>query len=97
MNKVRARLIIEGMVQGVFFRTTMAETARGHGVCGWARNNPDGTVEAVLEGDEDRVKKVIEWSYSGPPRARVDRVDTSWEDFKDEFDGFTALTRHNGG
>lgn len=97
MSRVRARLIIEGVVQGVFFRATMAETARMHGVRGWARNNPDGTVEAVLEGDEDRVEKVIQWSRIGPPRARVDKIDISREEFKDEFDGFTALTRHNGG
>lgn len=95
MSKIRARLIIEGMVQGVFFRATMAEVAGGQGVRGWARNNPDGTVEAVLEGEEDRVEKVIQWSRTGPPRARVDRVDISREEFKDEFDGFTALTRHS--
>lgn len=95
MKKVRAHLVIEGIVQGVFFRASMVEIAQGHGIYGWTKNNPDGTVEAVLEGDEASVKRVIEWSRTGPPRARVDRVDVRWEDFRDEFDDFTALTRFN--
>ncbi|HXI09280.1 MAG TPA: acylphosphatase, partial [Thermodesulfobacteriota bacterium] len=61
MVMVRAHLIIEGLVQGVFFRATAEEVARRHGVCGWVKNNPNGTVEAVLEGHEDTVKKVIGW------------------------------------
>lgn len=94
MVMVRAHLIIEGLVQGVFFRATTEEVARRHGVCGWVKNNPNGTVEAVLEGHEDTVKKVIGWCRTGPPRARVDRVDVRWEEYKDEFDDFRAITRH---
>ncbi|MBI5562381.1 MAG: acylphosphatase [Deltaproteobacteria bacterium] len=91
---VRARLVISGVVQGVYFRANTAEVAERLGVCGWVRNNPDGTVEAVFEGGEEAVGKVIEWCRVGPPRARVDGVAVSWEAFQDEFDGFTALTRH---
>ncbi len=94
MVMVRAHLIIEGLVQGVFFRATTEEVARRHGVCGWVKNNPNGTVEAVLEGHEDTVKKVIGWCRTGPPRARVDHVDVRWEEYKDEFDDFRAITRH---
>jgi len=94
-ENVRAHIIVEGLVQGVFFRASMAEVARTHKVCGWVKNNPNGTVEAIIEGPETSVKKVIAWSRVGPPAARVDRVDLKWEDYKDEFDDFTALTRWN--
>ena len=94
MVMVRAHLIIEGLVQGVFFRATTEEVARRQGVRGWVKNNSNGTVEAVFEGHEDAVKKVIGWCRSGPPRARVDRVDVRWEEYKDEFDDFRAITRH---
>lgn len=92
---VRARVIVEGIVQGVYFRANTVEAAKRHGVYGWVKNKPDGTVEAVLEGREGSVKTVIEWCRVGPPSARVDKVSTSWEEYKDEFDDFTALTRHN--
>lgn len=86
---------MEGIVQGVFFRANTVTVAKSNGVCGWVRNKPDGTVEAVLEGTENDVKKVIEWCHRGPSAARVDRVMVNWEEFKGEFDDFIALTRHN--
>lgn len=95
MKRVRARITVEGIVQGVFFRANTVDVATRHGVCGFVLNKPDGSVEAVLEGAEDGVNKVIEWCRVGPPRARVDKVSVSWEEFKNEFDGFMALTRHN--
>ncbi|MBI5587779.1 MAG: acylphosphatase [Deltaproteobacteria bacterium] len=95
MDMVRAHLIIEGLVQGVFFRATTADVAKKHGVFGWVKNNPDGSVEAMIEGREEDVKKVIGFCRIGPPRARVDRVDVRWEDYRDEFDDFHAVTRHS--
>lgn len=94
MKPVRARVIVGGVVQGVFFRANTVEVAKRHGVCGFVRNRPDGTVEAVMEGAPDDVKKVIEWCRIGPGAARVDRVDVTWEDYKNEFDDFMALTRY---
>lgn len=91
---VRAHLIIEGRVQGVSFRASTVEAARSCGVYGWVRNNPNGTVEAVLEGEEERVGRLIEWCRTGPPLARVERLNLSWEPFKNEFDDFNALTRY---
>lgn len=91
---VRAHLIIEGLVQGVAFRASTVYEARRIGVCGWVRNVPSGAVEAVIEGDETSVKRLIEWCRTGPPMARVDNVNISWEPFKNEFDDFTALTRY---
>jgi len=85
---VRAHIYISGRVQGVFFRAHMREKALREGVKGWVRNLPDGRVEAVLEGTEDAVKKVIEWSKRGPPLARVDKVDVIWEEYKGDLRGF---------
>jgi len=64
-----------GLVHGVFFRASLATVASGEGVSGWVRNVPDGSVEALLEGEESSVMKVVEWARHGPPRARVDSVE----------------------
>ena len=69
------RVRIRGLVHGVSFRSSMAQLAASVGVRGWVRNLPDGSVEAFLEGDERKVMKVLDWARSGPPRARVDRLD----------------------
>ncbi len=69
------RVRIRGLVHGVSFRSSMAKLASDLGVRGWVRNLPDGSVEALLEGDERRVQRVIDWAKIGPPRARVDKVD----------------------
>lgn len=69
-------LVVHGRVQGVNFRAATRQTARRHGVVGWVRNRPDGTVEAWLEGEADAVDQVWAWiSTGGPPAAEVDRVD----------------------
>ncbi|MDG6910626.1 MAG: acylphosphatase [Nitrososphaerota archaeon] len=69
------RVKVRGFVHGVSFRATMARLATDVGVRGWVRNLPDGSVEAFLEGDERNVTRVVEWAKTGPPRAKVDRVD----------------------
>ncbi|HDI31346.1 MAG: acylphosphatase [Thermoprotei archaeon] len=89
MKMVRARLLIYGLVQGVFFRATMKEVADSLGVKGWVRNLPDGRVEAVLEGPEDKVNDVIKWAHKGPRMARVERVEVIWEPYKGEFKSFS--------
>ncbi len=92
--KKRAHLLITGLVQGVSYRASTVEAARRHGLSGWVKNNPNGSVEAVVEGDEEAVKLLIEWCRKGPPLARVEDVLVSWEPFKNEFDDFMALTRY---
>jgi acylphosphatase len=68
------KLRITGLVHGVFFRASMAEEAANRGVSGWVRNMADGSVRAFLEGEEEKVMRIVDWAKHGPPRARVDRV-----------------------
>jgi acylphosphatase len=76
---VRRRAIVHGQVQGVFFRDSVRRLAERHGVSGWVRNNWDGSVEAVLEGDREDVERVVEFMREGPRGARVDRVEVADE------------------
>ena len=76
----RAHVKIYGRVQGVWFRASTKEMADKLGIKGWVRNMPDGTVEAVFEGDDKSVEKMIEWCHRGPPLARVDRVEVEYEE-----------------
>jgi acylphosphatase len=88
MEKVRARVIIEGRVQGVFFRYRTQEMADQLDLKGWVKNRRDGRVEAVFEGDKDRVDQIIQWCHQGPPEARVTKVHLNWEEYAGEFEDF---------
>jgi acylphosphatase len=72
---VRKRVVVRGRVQGVFFRDTVRNAAEREGVAGWVRNNPDGSVEAVFEGEPDAIARLIALSREGPPGAHVEEVD----------------------
>lgn len=78
-DSVRRRLVIDGRVQGVFFRKSLRDFAAARGVSGWARNRSDGAVEAALEGPRAAVAEVVRFCETGPPDARVDRVDVAEE------------------
>jgi acylphosphatase len=69
---IRRRVVVTGLVQGVFFRDTCRREARGRQVAGWVGNRPDGSVEAVFEGDDADVEAMVEWARHGPPQADVD-------------------------
>jgi acylphosphatase len=73
------RVVIHGEVQGVFFRDTCSRQAHTVGVVGWVRNGLEGTVEAVFDGEPEAVDRMVSWCRSGPPKARVERVDVSDE------------------
>ncbi len=87
-KNVRACLIISGRVQGVFFRAQTQNAVEPLGLHGWVRNKADGTVEALFEGPESAVQQAIQWCRKGPPSARVDDVQVSWERYSGEFDSF---------
>ena len=76
----RVRVLVVGQVQGVFFRAETAERARSLSVAGSVRNRPDGGVEAVFEGDDERVDMLVRWCGRGPAGARVDSVSVEPEE-----------------
>lgn len=86
----RARVCVHGRVQGVFFRVETCDRARSLGLSGWVRNCSDGAVEAVFEGDRDRVQSMVDWCRRGPSGASVERVDVGWEEPAGE-NGFTVV------
>jgi len=82
--RVRAHVFISGRVQGVFFRESTKNNAEKLGVSGWVRNLSDGRVEAVFEGEERDVKRMLEWCRTGPKLAKVEKADIIWEAPKGE-------------
>ena len=74
----RAHVVVSGMVQGVFFRAEARDRARSLGLGGWVHNRSDGAVEAVFEGDDERVDSMVDWCRRGPSGAQVEEVDTKW-------------------
>jgi len=87
MNK-RLHLIIHGKVQEVFFRDNTRKKAQSLGLTGWVKNNSDGTVEAMIEGEENKLKDLLEFCKQSPESSQVDNLEEHWEDCKDEFTEF---------
>ena len=85
---MRRRVVVHGAVQGVFFRDTTRRRAEQHGLAGWVRNNPDGTVEAVFEGAEADVERLVRFAHDGPSGARVERVEI-FEEEPESLGGFS--------
>jgi len=88
--KIRAHVIITGKVQGVFYRAETAAKAKRLNITGWVRNLPDGRVEAVFEGEEVNVQKIIDFCRRGPPNAYVINLDVRRQEWKGEFGNFTV-------
>ncbi len=84
----RAHIFVSGRVQGVFFRDHTQRWASTLGLSGWVRNLYDGRVEAVVEGEGENIEELIAKLKQGPPMADVTKVETTWESYKGEFDGF---------
>jgi acylphosphatase len=90
-TKRRVHVLISGKVQGVFFRYHTYELAKKLGITGWVRNTSDGKVEAVFEGDGDKIEKILEFCRKGPSSARVEKVEVKEEKFKGEFEDFEIV------
>jgi acylphosphatase len=88
MADKRMHVFIEGRVQGVFFRAETQKTANTYNVKGWVKNLYDGRVEALFEGKEEDVERVVLWCYQGPAYSSVTRVEVKEEHFTGEFDSF---------
>ena len=77
---MRKRVVAHGRVQGVFFRDSTRQRAQAAGVAGWMANRPDGSVEAVFEGEPDAVEKLVAWMHDGPRGAEVEHLDVDDEE-----------------
>ena len=89
MKRVRVR--IHGRVQGVFFRAEARSRAESLGIAGWVRNAPDGSVEALFEGEPERVDSMVEWCRRGPSGAHVTEVEVFEEEAGQAERGFRVL------
>jgi len=92
MKTLRVRLIIEGKVQGVWFRESARRMAVALGVNGWIKNNYDGSVEAIIDGEEHKVREMIAWCHEGPPAANVTKVTKTEEDHIESFSSFSIYS-----
>jgi len=88
MENLSLKVIISGLVQGVFFRASTKEMAVGKGLAGWVRNLPDGNVEALFEGPRDTLEDAVAWCKHGPRGASVAHVQEKWGRYSGQFDRF---------
>lgn len=86
----RVHLFVSGRVQGVFFRAHTRDLAQRLGLTGFVRNLPDGRVEVVAEGPEEKLQELINFCHHGPPLAHVAGVDIRWEEPTREFRTFSV-------
>ena len=87
----RVHVVIEGRVQGVFFRASTRDEARARGLGGWVRNLPDGRVEALFEGDRLVVENMLAWCHKGPPYAYVSRVEVERQTYVGDMADFRIV------
>jgi acylphosphatase len=90
MEKTRAHILISGRVQGVFFRASTERADQERGISGWVMNTRDGRVEAVLEGEKEKVEDMIHWCHQGSPHSRVTEVSVDWKEYTGEFGDFSV-------
>jgi len=86
---IRANLKIYGQVQGVFFRRSAKLEADRLGIVGWTRNDNDGSVEMMAQGEKEKIDKFIAWCKKGPPFAKVEKVDVFWEKDLHDYSDFS--------
>jgi acylphosphatase len=86
---IRVHVNISGKVQGVWFRASTKQIAKQLGLTGWVRNTSDGCVEAVFEGEERLVNKIIEWCHQGSSISKVKNVEVKNQEPTNEFSDFS--------
>ena len=87
---MRAEIVVKGRVQGVFFRASAQQEGLQLGLTGEVRNLPDGSVEAIVEGEKRAVDDFVDWCRRGPPSAEVEDVQVKLRPPRDEFRTFTV-------
>ena len=84
----KVHLVVSGIVQGVFFRASASKVAMSLKLTGFIRNLPNGAVEVFAEGEEEMLKRIIEWCRQGPPGAHVENVSIEWLEANNQFNSF---------
>ena len=87
-ENIRARLLVSGRVQGVFYRRLAQVKARELGITGWAHNLIDGKVGILCEGEKEKIEQFIDWCKQGPPLSKVENCEVEYEEYKGEFTNF---------
>jgi acylphosphatase len=87
----RVHVLIEGRVQGVFFRAHTRDQARARELKGWVRNLPDGRVEALFEGEKPVLENMVAWCRKGPPYSYVDHVEIDWHPYLGDLPEFRIV------
>jgi acylphosphatase len=91
--KTQVHVVISGTVQGVWYRASTKVMAEQLGLTGWVKNRPDGCVEAVFEGEEQKVKEMVAWCWQGPPNAKVTDVQLIQDTLVGLFKDFSVLRK----
>jgi len=89
--KKRLEVHITGNVQGVFFRKYLQEHALSRRITGYAKNNEDGSLSVVFEGDDEELQKVLMFCHMGPPGSQVKKIEKVWKIPTGEFSTFDRL------
>jgi len=84
----RITISVFGRVQGVFYRSKAAREAKQLNLTGWVKNESDGSVKILAEGEEDNLEKLVEWAKQGPALARIDKIEVKWDKAQEEFKDF---------
>ena len=84
----RVHLLVNGRVQGVWYRASACEKAKELRLTGWVRNRPDGRVELEAEGPRETLEALVAWCQKGPPLARVDTVEADWGTAEGAYSSF---------
>ena len=90
-EKARVHIFVSGRVQGVFFRLAAKKKADKLGLTGWVKNLADGKVEAVFEGDKDKIEEMLQWAKRGPFLAKVENLEIIRDDYTGGFTNFKII------
>jgi len=86
-----AEILVIGKVQGVWFRDYLKRKAISLKLIGWVKNNPDGSVSAAVEGEEEIINQLIDKIKIGSPLSKVEDVQVNWQTFENKFNSFKVL------
>ncbi|MEK9134838.1 MAG: acylphosphatase [Patescibacteria group bacterium] len=87
-RRIRVHIFVLGRVQGVLYRHNTQKMAQKLGLTGQVANLADGRVEAIFEGEKDKIEEMIKWAKRGPFLAKVENMEIIWENYNGEFHGF---------